>query len=147
MLDLLDRRIIEVLSGEARTTLRALAKRVGLSSPSVAERLYRLQERGVVRAFSVDLDPRALGYEVQAIVRVRPLAGRSRAVEQRLVAIPEIVECDKVTGDDCFVARVLVRSIEDLDRVLEPITDEADTSTAIVKSQPIERRLPPLGGA
>lgn len=144
MLDFLDRRIIEALSSDARMTLRALAKRVGLSSPSVAERLYRLQERGVVRAFAVDLDPRALGYDVQAIVRVRPLAGRSRIVEQRLLGIPEIIECDKVTGDDCFVARVIVRSIGELDRVLEPLTEEAETSTAIVKSQPVRRRLPPL---
>jgi Lrp/AsnC family leucine-responsive transcriptional regulator len=126
---------------------KELAALVGLSSPSVAERVRRLEERGVIRGFTVDIDPRALGYTLQAIVRVKPLPGKLHIVQQLLDSIPEFSECDRVTGDDCFVARLHVRSIDHLDQILDRIVDKAETSTAVVKSQPIRRRPPPLMSA
>ncbi|MFT3904815.1 MAG: Lrp/AsnC family transcriptional regulator [Steroidobacteraceae bacterium] len=143
-LDALDRRIIEILAADARISLKALAQRVKLSSPSVSERLRRLERRGVIRACTVDIDPQAFGYTLQAIVRIRPLPGKLAAVRRLIEQIREFTECDKVTGDDCFIARLQLRSIQHLDQVLDQITDKAETSTAIVKSQPIRRRLPPL---
>ncbi|WP_439496520.1 Lrp/AsnC family transcriptional regulator [Bosea sp. (in: a-proteobacteria)] len=144
MLDDLDRRIVEILIDDARISLKELALRVKLSSPSVSERLRRLEERGVIRAFTVDIDPQALGYQLQAIVRIRPLPGKLHAVRQLIEEIPEFGECDKVTGDDCFIGRLYLRSIEQLDQILDRIADKAETSSAIVKSQPVRRRLPPL---
>jgi Lrp/AsnC family transcriptional regulator, leucine-responsive regulatory protein len=143
-LDELDRRILEILVDDARISLKELASRVKLSSPSTSERLRRLEERGAIRAFTVDVDPRALGYELQAIVRIRPMPGKLAAVQKLIGEIREFSECDKVTGDDCFIGRLHLRSIEHLDRILDRITDKAETSTAIVKSQPVKRRLPPL---
>lgn len=144
MTDDLDRAILGVLASDGRISLKDLAERVGLSSPSVTDRMRRLQDRRVIRGFTVEVDPAALGYGLQAIVRIKPLPGKLPIVQTLIEAIPEFTECDKVTGDDCFVARLHVRSVEHLDRVLEPITDTAETSTAIVKSSPIPRRLPPL---
>jgi Lrp/AsnC family leucine-responsive transcriptional regulator len=143
-LDELDRRILEILVGDARISLKQLAGRVNLSSPATSERLRRLEERGVIRAFTVDVDPRALGYELQAIVRIRPMPGKLAAVQKLVAEIREFSECDKVTGDDCFIGRLHLRSIEQLDQILDRIADKAETSTAIVKSQPVRRRLPPL---
>lgn len=144
MLDDLDRRIVELLAEDARISLKELAQRVNLSSPSTSERLRRLEERGVIRAFTVDIDPHAIGYTLQAIVRIRPLPGKLHAVQQLIEDIPQFSECDKVTGDDCFIARLHIRSIEELDQILDRITDKAETNTAIVKAQPVKRRLPPL---
>jgi Lrp/AsnC family transcriptional regulator, leucine-responsive regulatory protein len=110
----------------------------------VAGRLQRLKERGVIQAFTIENDPRTLGYEVQAVVRVRPLPGKLRVVQKLLEDTPEICECDKVTGDDCYVVRLLARSIEDLDRVLDRLADLAATSTAVVKAKTIPRRAPPV---
>jgi len=145
MLDALDQRILEILADDARISLKDLAKQVRLSSPSVSERLRRLEERGVIRAFTIDIDPEALGYRFQAIVRIRPLPGKFPAVEELIKEIPEFSECDKVTGEDCLVGRLNLLSIEQLDQILDRITDKAETNTAIVKSQPVRRRLPPLG--
>jgi len=145
MIDAVDRRIIEILVDDARISLKSLAKRVKLSSPSVSERLRRLEERGVIRAFTIDVDPVAIGYTLQAIVRIRPLPGKFQAVQKLIEEIPEFSECDKVTGEDCFVARLHFRSIGQLDQILDRITDKAETNTAIVKTQPVRRRLPPLG--
>lgn len=142
-IDDIDRKLLTLLLADARLSLKEIAGQVGLSSPSASERLRRLQERGVIRRFTVELDPASLGYPVQAIVRVRPLPGKVARVQQLLEGIPEIAECDKVTGDDCFVARVFVRSIEHLDDVLDRIGDEAETNTSVVKSQAVRRRPPP----
>lgn len=145
MLDDVDRRIVEALSLDARISVKELAQAIGLSSPSTSERVKRLEERGIIRAFTVDLAPEALGYTLQAITRVRPLPGKLHIVQQLIADIPEVVECDKVTGDDCFIARLHVRTIGQLDDILDRIADKAETSTAIVKSQPVKRRNPPLG--
>ena len=144
MLDPIDQRIVEILLTNARMSLKDLAQAVELSSPSVSERLRRLEERGVIRSFTIELDPQALGYPLQAIARIRPLPGKLQIVQKLLQEIPEITECDKVTGDDCYIARLSVRSMEQLDKILDRIADKAETSTAIVKSQPIRRRAPPL---
>ncbi|HEY1742412.1 MAG TPA: Lrp/AsnC family transcriptional regulator [Granulicella sp.] len=144
MVDDTDQQILRVLLSDSRISLKDLAQQVGLSSPSVAERLRRLDERGVIRAFTIEVNPQALGYQLQAIVRIRALPGKLLLVQKLIGEIPEIVECDKVTGDDCFVARLFVQSIEQLDKILDRITDKAETSTAIVKAQTVRRRPPPF---
>lgn len=124
--------------------LKELAEAAGLSSPSAAERVRRLEDRGVISAFTVDLDLAALGYPLQAIVRVRPLPGQLHIVEKLIQETPEFIECDKVTGDDCFIARLVVRSMGELDGLLDKISERAETNTSMIKASPIKRRLPPF---
>ncbi|WP_428641026.1 Lrp/AsnC family transcriptional regulator [Roseibium sp.] len=143
-MDEADTKIIEALIGDARMSLKDLAAHAGLSSPGVSERIRRLLERGVIRSFTAEIDPKALGYSLEAIVRIRPLPGKLHIVQQLIQDIPEFCECDKVTGDDCFIARLAVPSIDKLDGILDRIADKAETSTSIIKSQPIRRRPPPL---
>ena len=144
MLDELDRTIIEILVDDARISLKELSQKVGLSSPSVSERLRRLEERKVIRAFTVVIDPQTLGYNLTAIVRVRPLPGMIHIVEKLIQETPEITECDKVTGDDCFIGKLQFRTMQQLDSILDRLAEKAETNTAIVKSSPVKRRLPPL---
>lgn len=144
MLDTTDRLLIDCLVEDARLSLKELAARVGMSPPSVSERLRRLEERGVIRGFTVAIDPEVLGYNFQVMVRVRPLPGKLHIVEKMLREIPELVECDKVTGDDCFIARLFARSMSQLDVILDGVAEHAQTNTAVVKAQTVARRLPPL---
>lgn len=143
-IDNIDRELIAVLADDGRIAVSELARRVGLSAPSTAERIRRLESQGVIQGFAVRIDPRALGYTLQAIVRVKPMPGQLHLVEEEIRRIPEFVECDKVTGDDCFICRLFLQSIEHLDAILSKITERAETSTAIVKATPVARRLPPL---
>ncbi|MBO9828871.1 Lrp/AsnC family transcriptional regulator [Xanthomonas sp. A2111] len=143
-LDAIDRAILAALAQDARMATSELARQVGLSAPATADRVRRLQHQGVIAGFTIELDPRALGYTLQAIVRVKPLPGQLHLVEELLQRIPEFVECDKVTGEDCFICRLYLRSIAHLDSILAKVTDRAETNTAIVKSTPVPRRLPPL---
>ncbi|OZI25375.1 AsnC family transcriptional regulator [Bordetella genomosp. 7] len=146
VLDGIDRRLLEMLAANARVTTAQLARQVGMSPPSVADRVRRLEEAGILRGYTVDVDPVALGYTLTAIVRIRPLPGQLRKVEKLIAGIGQFVECDKVTGDDCFIARLLLQSISQLDAVLDRINECAQTNTAIVKATTVRRRLPPLQG-
>lgn len=139
-----DRAIVEALARDARLSLKELAACAGLSSPACSERLRRLEERGVIRGYSAEVDPQTLGYPLQAIVRIRPLPGMLHIVERLIQDSPEIIECDKVTGDDCFICRLVVRTMTDLDRILDKIAEKAQTNTSMVKSTPVKRRLPPF---
>ncbi|MBR8054951.1 Lrp/AsnC family transcriptional regulator [Burkholderia vietnamiensis] len=143
-LDATDRAIVAALADDARIATSELARQIGLSAPATADRVRRLEAQGVIAGFTVELDPRALGYTLQAIVRVKPLPGQQHLVEDVLRRIPEFVECDKVTGEDCFICRLYLRTIEHLDDILSKVTERAETSTAIIKSTPVPRRLPPL---
>ena len=144
MTDAIDQVLINALMEDSRRSLKALAQISGLSAPSVSERLRRMEERGVLRGYTVDIDPRAFGYQLQAIVRIRPLPGQLQEVERQIIAIPEFTECDKVVGDDCFIARLHVRSMEQLDSLLDRLYTVAETNTAIIKKSPVKRRLPPM---
>ncbi len=144
LIDDIDRQILACLAEDARLSLKVLSGKVGLSSPSTAERLKRLEEKGVIQGYGARINLAALGYSLQALVRVKPLPGMLHKVEKMIQALPECIECDKVTGEDCFVMRLVVRSIDQLDVVLDGLADYAQSNTSIVKSSPVTRRLPPL---
>ena len=144
-MDEVDNRIIDLLVLNSRRSLKNLGMATELSSPSVMDRVRRLEEKGIIRSFTIDVDLEALGYCLQAIVRVRPLPGMLHVVERLIQETPEFIECDKVTGDDCFIAKLCFRSMAQLDAILDRITEKAETNTSIVKATPIKRRLPPLG--
>ncbi len=143
-LDEIDIRIIQMLSENARQATSTIAAAIGMSAPSIAERIKRLEESGVISKFTVELNHELLGYPFSAIVRVKPLPGKIHILQQRLIEMPNCTQCDKVTGDDCFIARLALRSIPELDEVLDKIVELAETSTAIIKQSPVDRRLPKL---
>ncbi|MDQ1195096.1 Lrp/AsnC family leucine-responsive transcriptional regulator [Rhizobium sp. SORGH_AS 787] len=143
-LDAIDVQIVAALDRDARLSMSKLAGLVGMSAPSVAERVRRLETSGIIRGFNLDLDMRAVGYQVRAMVRIRPLPGKLHLVERLIQETPEFVECDKITGDDPFLARLVVHSIEEMDDVLEALSEHAVTSTAVIKGTSVKRRLPPL---
>jgi Lrp/AsnC family leucine-responsive transcriptional regulator len=143
-LDAIDTRIIQALSQDGRVSTAELARRVGLSPPSVAERVKRLEENGVIEGYAAQINPAALGYALSAYLRIRPVPGELAKVAAILADIPAIVECDRVTGDDCFIARAHLRSVEELEQVIDRIIPFAMTNTAIIQSSPVARRLPPV---
>ena len=144
-MDEVDHRIIDLLVLNSRRSLKNLGMATELSSPSVMDRVRRLEEKGIIRSFTIDVDLEALGYSLQAIVRIRPLPGMLHIVERLIQETPEFIECDKVTGDDCFIAKLCFRTMAQLDAILDRITEKAETNTSIVKATSVKRRLPPLG--
>ena len=143
-MDAVDVRILTALDADARLSMSELGRMVGMSAPSVSDRVRRLEAAGIIRGFTLDVDSRALGYQIRALVRIRPLPGKLHLVEKLIQDTPQFIECDKITGDDPFLARLVVHSIEEMDDVLEALSDHAVTSTAVIKASSVRRRLPPL---
>ena len=142
--DATDRKILGLLLQDSRISLRAIGAEVGLSAPAVRDRVLRLEDVGIIDSFSIRLNPRALGFTLEAVLRVEPLPGKMKLVERILSDMPEIVECSVVTGDDCFVARMVLRDVAELDRLLGPLHDVARTKTSIVHRQPVPPRRAPF---
>jgi Lrp/AsnC family transcriptional regulator, leucine-responsive regulatory protein len=140
VLDETNRRILTELADDPRLSMSALGRRVGMSAPAVTERVQRLERLGVIRGYRLDVDPSALGYPIAAWVRVRPALGHGKIAEQIADRQPEVVECHKITGEDCLLMRVQVRDVADLDRVLEGWQEHAATVTSVIKSTPVEPR-------
>jgi Lrp/AsnC family leucine-responsive transcriptional regulator len=121
-----------------------LARAVGLSPPSATERVRRLEEAGVIRGYAAVVDPAALGLSLAAYIRIRPLPGLLGKVAEVLLGLSAIVECDRVTGEDCFVAKAHVRSVAELEALIDEIIPYAMTNTSIIQSSPVRPRLPSL---
>jgi Lrp/AsnC family leucine-responsive transcriptional regulator len=143
-IDPVDAKILRALARDARTSTAELSRTIGLSAPSVSERVKRLEENGVIEGYSVKINAAALGLPLAVWLRIRPIPGQLQKVAEILRALPEIVECDRVTGEDCFIARAHLRSVADLERLIDQIIPYAMTNTSIIQSSPVERRLPPI---
>ncbi len=138
--------LLRLLRADPRLPVSELARRVGLSAPAARERIQRLEEAGVIAGYRLDLDPAALGYPVLAFVRVRPAPGQVARVAELARSLPEIVECHRVTGEDCFVLKVYLPGLDRLDQVLDRFLACGQTTTSIVQSTPVPPRGLPLPG-
>lgn len=143
-LDETDREIIAALNEDGRMTIRELADKIGMSSPSVTERIHKLEDAGAIRGYTILFDPKVFGLGIAAHVRMRVRPGEARRVAQMLFDAPEVVEADHVTGEDCFMAKVVVCNVQALETLVDRFLPFASTDTAIVQSTTVRSRLPKL---
>ena len=141
-LDATNRQLLAALQEDARVSLAELGRRVGLTAPAVGERLGRLEEAGVIRGYHADIDPRALGYELSVILRIRPAARMIPKVAELAQRTPEVTECHRVTGDDCFIMRLHVRDVLHLEELIDTFVPYGQTTTSIMQSSPVPGRGP-----
>jgi Lrp/AsnC family leucine-responsive transcriptional regulator len=143
-LDEKDRVILTALAEDGRMSIRQLGERIGLSSPSITDRVNKLKDAGAIRGYTVLFDPKAFGLSITAYVRMNAMPGHSRRVEEMLKGTPEVVEADHITGEDCFIAKMVVRDVQELETVVDQFVPFATTHTAIIQSATVVRRLPKL---
>ncbi|MDQ3689387.1 MAG: Lrp/AsnC family transcriptional regulator [Chloroflexota bacterium] len=136
--------LLKELQADARISRAELARRVGLSAPAVAERLARLTDAGIIIGYSVDLDPAALGYPTTVFVRIRPAPGQLSRVADVISSTPQVVECYRITGEDCFLVKMHVPAVDQLPGVLDQLVIQAGTTTSVVLTTPVPRRPLPL---
>lgn len=142
-LDAIDCRILEALQKDARLRVTDISRLVGLSTPAVTDRVRRLEETGVL-SYRAEINPRALGYAVSAIVRVSPQSRKLHVIPNIARDVPEVTECYRITGEDCYFMRVYLRSIDDLEDILDRFTPYGRTTTSIVHSAPVPPRALPI---
>jgi Lrp/AsnC family leucine-responsive transcriptional regulator len=140
LIDHTNRRLLAELQDDARLSIAELGRRVGLSSPAVAERIQRLEQSGVIRGYHADIDPRALGLALGAVVRIRPAPGQLKNVAELAQRTPEVVECHRITGEDCYILRAHVRDVAHLEEVIDHFVALGQTTTSIMQSSPVRRR-------
>jgi Lrp/AsnC family transcriptional regulator, leucine-responsive regulatory protein len=143
-LDDIDRRLLRELQQNARLSLAELGRRISLSSPAVAERLQRLERTGVVTGYRAAVDPKALGYPIAAFVRIRPTTRHLQKIPELAREVPEVVECHRVTGEDCFVLKLHLRAMDDLEEILDRFIVLGQTTTSIIHSSQLDGRALPL---
>lgn len=141
-LDEIDAAILTILAADGRIAMKDLAVRVGLSPPSTADRVRRLEDVGAIVGYQARIDPVFLGFPVAVYIRIRPLPGKLPTVVETLAQRPEVVSCDRVTGDDCLVAQAMLASVRDLEPLLDQLLPIATTTTSLIQSRPICERLP-----
>jgi len=117
---------------------------VNLSAPAVAERLQRLEASGVITGYHATVDPAAIGYPLAAIVRIAPATRQLERIRELARETPEVVECHRITGEDCFFVKLHLRSIDDLEPILDRFTPYGRTTTSLIHSSPVESRPLPL---
>jgi Lrp/AsnC family leucine-responsive transcriptional regulator len=135
-----DLRLLEELQDQARLSLAELGRRVGLSAPAVAERLARLERDEVILGYRATLNPRALGYTLSVVIRIRPAPRELHQVAQLAQSTPEVVDCRRITGDDCYIMTAHVRSVEHLEELIDGFAVYGQTTSSIVQSAPVADR-------
>jgi Lrp/AsnC family transcriptional regulator, leucine-responsive regulatory protein len=144
LLDPINRRILEDLRKDARVTMAELGRRINLSAPAVADRVQRLERSGVITGYRAQVDPRAIGYPVAAVVRIRPTTRQLQKIPELAREIPEVVDCLRITGEDCFFVKLHLRSMDDLEGILDRFIVLGQTTTSIIHSSPVADRPLPL---
>lgn len=142
MLDRTNRALIEALIAEPGLSRAELARRVDLSAPAVGDRLARLEADGVIRRV-VAIDAGSVGLPLAAWVRVRPVARQLPKVAALAAELPEVVICDRVTGEDCFLLKLHVRDLAHLEELLDRFLLYGQTTSSLVVASPVPSR--PVG--
>lgn len=142
--DARDVELLHLLRDDPRMSVSEMARRVGMSAPAVRERIQRLEEAGVIKGYRLEIDPRALGFPMAVFVRVRPMPGKLPNIAELATSLPQVVECHRVTGEDCFIMKVYLDSLDNLDKILDQFLVYGQTTTSIVQSTPVPPRYLPL---
>ena len=141
-LDETNRRLLDALSADPRASAAELARQVGMSAPAVRERLTRLEQTGVIRGYRLDIDPAAIGLPVAAWVRIRPGPGQLPKIADLAARTPQVSECHRISGEDCFLLKVHVAAIDELEAVLDQFLLYGQTHSSFVVSTPVAPRNP-----
>jgi Lrp/AsnC family leucine-responsive transcriptional regulator len=141
-LDDIDLLLLREVQENARTSYTELGRRVGLTAPAVADRLRRLEETGVIHGYRAQVDAARIGLPIAAFIRLRA-AGNTECLElgERMKTVTEILECHRVTGDDSYIAKVAVRSVDHLQDLIDRLMPYAETITSLVLSSVVTHRV------
>lgn len=143
-LDPINLSILKELQADARVTMAELGRRINLSAPAVADRVQGLERAGVIMGYRAEVDPKAIGFPVAAVVRVRPTTRQLQKIPELAREIPEVVDCHRITGEDCYFVKLHLRSMDDLEGILDRFIVFGQTTTSIIHSSPISARALPL---
>jgi Lrp/AsnC family leucine-responsive transcriptional regulator len=134
--------ILRELQENARISFSELGRRVSLTPPAVAERIRRMEEAGLITGYRAQVALDQIGYPISAFVRMRARGERGCSILGEFVEeVPEVVEANRVTGEDSYIMKVVVRSVEHLQELIDRLMPYGETVTALVLSSPVTHRV------
>jgi Lrp/AsnC family transcriptional regulator, leucine-responsive regulatory protein len=133
--------ILRELQQNARLSFSELGQRVGLSSPAVTERVRRMEDAGIIKGYHAEVDPAKLGFPIMAFTRMSAAGTTCSQTTAAVRDIPEVLECYRVTGGDSLVAKFVVTSVEHLERLIDQLSGYGQSTTSIVLSAPVAKRI------
>jgi len=134
-------RILCLLQEDARLSYNELGRRVTLTPPAVAERIRRMEDAGIIAGYHAEVRADKVGLPLVAIIRINASGGRCDRIAGLSAAIPEILECHRITGSDSYIMKVAVEDVGRLEALLDRLTPYGDLTTSIVLSSPVKRRV------
>ncbi len=141
LLDTIGWKLLKELQEDARLSYAELGRRVGLTTPAVVERMRRLEETGIIAGYRAEIDTKKVGLSITAFIRMSVSGNVTERITNLVRELPEILECHKGTGGDSFIIKVAVSSVEHLESLIDKLTPYGTTSTSIVLSSPVEKRV------
>jgi Lrp/AsnC family leucine-responsive transcriptional regulator len=141
MLDEIDRKILKELQEDARTSYAELGRRVGLTTPAVIERVRKLEDAGIITGYSAEIDTARIGLPITAFIRMSISGVDYSHIIEVAEESREVLECHRGTGGDSFIMKVAVASVEHLQEVIDRLVPYGITTTTIVLSSPVKRRV------
>lgn len=141
LLDATGRRILRELQEDARITFSELGRRVRLTPPAVAERVRRMEEAGIITGYRAEVNRERLGLPVTAFIRITARGTACARLGTDIRGFPEVLECHRVTGEEAYIAKVAVRSVEHLENLIDRVMPYGETITSIVLSAPVTHRV------
>ena len=140
-MDKIDRKIINSLQKNARASLKDLSKECFISSPAIAARINKLEKSGIINGYHTSIDIEKIGFHVRAFIQVQLEPRQKDEFYPYVQSIPNVVECNCVTGDYSEIMEVIFPSTTDLDNFINTIQQRfGKTSTQIVFSTSVQHR-------
>jgi Lrp/AsnC family transcriptional regulator, leucine-responsive regulatory protein len=140
-MDALDKKILRELQQDARTSFAELGRRIGLTTPAVIERVRKLEDAKIIKGYRAEIDPAKIGLPITAFIRMSIVGVEFKQIVKIAEDSSEVLECHRGTGSDSFIMKVAVSGIEHLQNVIDKLTPFGVTTTSIVLSSPVQRRI------
>lgn len=141
MLDEIDWKILVELQRDARTAYAELGRRIGLTTPAIIERIRKMEFAGVITGYRAEIDTAKVGLPVTAFIRMSITGVDYSQIIETVKESEEVLECHRGTGGDSFIIKIAVASIEHLQTIIDKLTPYGITTTAIVLSSPVKKRI------
>jgi Lrp/AsnC family transcriptional regulator, leucine-responsive regulatory protein len=140
-MDSLDKKILCELQEDARTSFAELGRRIGLTTPAVIERVRKLEDAKIIKGYRAEIDAAKIGLPITAFIRMSIVGVEFKQIVKIAEDSSEVLECHRATGGDSFIMKVAVSSVEHLQNVIDKLTPFGVTTTSIVLSSPVQKRI------
>lgn len=137
-MDNINKRILSELQRNARISYADLGKKIGLSSPAIAERINKLEEIGIIKRYTAQIDYEKIGFSIRAIIRIQVIPAKMQSLLKYLRNHEFVYECNRITGEDCLIMKIVLKQAKDLEVFIDSLSEYGNSTTSIILSTPIE---------